>query len=407
MMQKTTPTGLMDSFSQLTKHLDTKDASTLNSNATITPPLEWLGMPIDLRETRRVAQKNVDYVLSPIIPAGRATLVTGVGASSKSMLLKQMAIAVAIGRDFLGLSVPTPGKAVLILAEDTSEDAHRSLDAIFQGMNLTDDEITLAQKRLHVFAAAGMDCVIVNENDASERLEKLLAFVSSLGDVRLIGLDPAIALSRGRELDEMAQRDLANAVERIAITSRAAVLVISHAAKSIQSRQEITSHSSRGSGAITDAFRLEILMRVMTEREARDFRIPEEFRFRYVRMQVTKANSLSYEEMQPRWIERGSGGVLTLANLAPPVPTAWVRKRRGLELFFNTDTCTGEVCPTTLSKAEWKKRAASAALLTGVSTSAKDMSATRLFAAIQDCNWIYEAEGKWTVTAEGLNELLD
>ena len=128
MMQKTTPTGLMDSFSQLTKHLDTKDASTLNSNATITPPLEWLGMPIDLRETRRVAQKNVDYVLSPIIPAGRATLVTGVGASSKSMLLKQMAIAVAIGRDFLGLSVPTPGKAVLILAEDTSEDAHRSLD---------------------------------------------------------------------------------------------------------------------------------------------------------------------------------------------------------------------------------------------------------------------------------------
>lgn len=99
--------------------------------------------------------------------------------------------------------------------------------------------------------------------------------------------------------------------------------------------------------------------------------------------------------------------MLTLANLAPPVPTAWVRKRRGLELFFNTDTCTGEVCPTTLSKAEWKKRAASAALLTGVSTSAKDMSATRLFAAIQDCNWIYEAEGKWTVTAEGLNELLD
>ncbi len=173
------PTDLMDSFSPLTKHLDTEVASTLNSKVTITPPLEWLGMPIDLRETRRVAQKNVDYVLSPIIPAGRATLVTGVGASSKSMLLKQMAIAVAIGRDFLGLSVPTPGKAVLILAEDTSEDAHRSLDAIFQGMNLTDDEITLAQKRLHVFAAAGMDCVIVNENDASERLEKLLAFVST------------------------------------------------------------------------------------------------------------------------------------------------------------------------------------------------------------------------------------
>ena len=63
MMQKTKPAGLMDSFSPLTIHLDSGDASTLNSKDTITPPLEWLGMPIDLRETRQVAQKNVDYVL--------------------------------------------------------------------------------------------------------------------------------------------------------------------------------------------------------------------------------------------------------------------------------------------------------------------------------------------------------
>lgn len=368
--------------------------------------LDWLEPPLDLRDTIRVANETVDYAVSPFFRAGRAALITGLGASSKSTLLKQLAIAVATGRNALGMSVPKSGKAVLILAEDTSEDAHRSLDAIFKAMNLSAEDVALVNERLFIFAAAGNDCVIVSgEGDKSSlRLDQLISFVQSLHDVRLVGLDPAIALTRGRELDELAQRDLANTVEKIAISTGAAVLVISHAAKSVQYQQEVGSHASRGSGAITDAFRLEVLMRVMTSKEAKTFQIADQDRHRFVRMQVTKANSLPPDLMHPIWLERVNGGALTLANLKP---VSISKPRSALELFFETDEETGEIGPVSLSFAAWKLKASDADLLTGKTDSARDMSARRLFTSVKSSKWISDTAGSWKPTNEGVAALLD
>lgn len=370
---------------------------------------DWLGSAIDLRDTNKISQKKVDFAIAPIFAAGRAALVTGLGASSKSMLLKQLAVAVTTGRDTLGMSIPKPGKAVLILAEDTDEDSHRSLDAIFKSLNLSDHEISLVQERLYIFAAAGKDCVIVTGEDGktSMRVELLLEYISQLKDVRLIGLDPAIALTRGRELDELAQRELANTVERLAIKTGAAVLVVSHAAKSIQYQQEIGSHASRGSGAITDAFRLEVLMRVMTTKEAKASRVPNINRHQYVQMQVTKANSLPPALMKPTWLERGSGGALILATLAPAAPTAWERTRRGLEIFFEEEQKNGMPHSVNLSFLAWKTKAMNVGLLTGTTSSARDMSARRLFTSLKDANWIFEDGDTWKVTSEGEHEMLD
>lgn len=408
MTHETKPDGLLDSFLEKPRMPRFNQASAAKASSFSTE-LDWLGNPIDLRDTSQISMKQVDFAISPIFAAGRAALITGLGASSKSTLLKQLAVSVTTGRDVLGMSIPQVGKAVLILAEDTEEDAHRSLDAIFKSMQLSDHEISLVQDRLYIFAAAGKDCVIVSgeEGKTSVRVEKLLELVSKLSDVRLIGLDPAIALTRGRELDEVAQRELANTVERIAIKTGAAVLVISHAAKSIQHQQEISSHASRGSGAITDAFRLEVLMKVMTPKEAKTFRVQEVNRHQYVRMQVTKANSLPPALMQPTWLERVSGGALTLANLAPAVPTASERARRGLELFFEAEQETGVPHSLKLTYVKWKTMALSAGLLTGATTSARDMSARRLFSSIKEANWIHEVEDEWTATTVGEQEILD
>lgn len=399
---------LFDSLSDKPRHAFGASSHASVKGEPIPAPLDWLDCPLDLRETHRIANEKVDFALSPIFRAARAALITGLGASSKSTLLKVLAIAVTIGRSVLGLSVPKAGKAVLILAEDTAEDAYRSLDAIFQSMNLTAEEIALVHKRLYIFAAAGKDCVIVSNSDSDDdkkpqRLEKLLHFITQLGDVRLIGLDPAIALSRGRELDELAQRDLANAVERIAISTGAAVLVISHAAKSVQYQQEVGSHASRGSGAITDAFRLEVLMRVMTSKEAKAFQVDDPQRHRYVRMQVTKANSLPPDLMHPIWLERVEGGALTLANLKPASVS---RPRSALELFFEPDHETGEFVAVSLPFAVWKIKASEAGLLTGTTEPARDMSARRLLATVKNAKWIEDSQGFWKPTEKGVTELL-
>lgn len=398
--------GLLKSFANLPDQSPFGTNRVLTTDASLkVSELGWLKPPLDLSETTRVANETVDYAIAPIFRAGRAALITGLGASSKSTLLKELAVSVTSGKPTLALNVPKPGKAVLILAEDTPEDAYRSMDAIFQSMKLNDEEIALVHERLFIFAAAGNDCVIVSsEGDkTSLRLEQLINFVQQLGDVRLVGLDPAIALTRGRELDELAQRDLANTVEKIAISTGAAVIVISHAAKSVQYQQEVGSHASRGSGAITDAFRLEVLMRVMTPKEAKGFQIDDVQRHRFVRMQVTKANSLPPELMHPIWLERVNGGALTLANLKP---VSVSRPRSALELFFEPDHETGELVPIALSFASWKLKASDAGLLTGKTDSARDMSARRLHSSVKSANWISDLQGDWRPTQAGVTEFL-
>ncbi len=398
--------GLLESFSNLPDQSPFGTSRVFTTDAPLKiSALDWLEPPLDLRDTIRVANEKVDYAVSPIFRAARAALITGLGASSKSTLLKELAVSVTSGKPTLGLNVPKSGKAVLILAEDTPEDAYRSLDAIFQSKNLSDEEIALVHERLFIFAAAGKDCVIVSPDSdkSSPRLDQLISFVKSLGDVRLVGLDPAIALTRGRELDELAQRDLANSVEKIAISTGAAVIVISHAAKSVQYQQEVGSHASRGSGAITDAFRLEVLMRVMTPKEAKQFQIDDLQRHRFVRMQVTKANSLPPDLMLPIWLERVNGGALTLANLKP---VSVSRPRSALELFFEPDHETGELVPIALSFASWKLKASDAGLLTGTTDSARDMSARRLHSSVKSANWISDLQGDWRPTQAGVTELL-
>ncbi len=408
MMAETKTTTLMDSFSSK-RTMQSSGVTSRHSKKNLSANLSGLGWSIDLHDTSRISQKKVDFAISPIFPAGRAALVTGLGASSKTMLMKMLGVAVATGRDVLGMSVPKAGKVVLILAEDTEEDAHRSLDAIFKSMNLSEHEITLLHENLHIFPAAGKDCVLVSGDDGkpSQRIENILNLVAQLGDVRLIGFDPAIALTKGRELDEIAQRELANTVERLAIKTKAAVLVTSHAAKSIQYQQEIGSHASRGSGAITDAFRLEVLMRVMTAKESKSFRIPENNRHQYVRLQVTKANSLPPALMQPKWLERIDGGALTLATLTPAAPASGERARKGLELFFEADQESGELGSVSLSYPAWKAKALNEGLLTGLTSSARDMAARRLFTTIKDSKWICEDGEHWKVTNEGEQEILE
>lgn len=408
MMAETKTTTLTDSFSSKpTMH--SSGVPFRHSKKNHSANLAWLGSTIDIRDTERVSKMEVEFVISPIFPKGRAALITGVGGSSKSMLLKEIAVAVATGRDVLGMSVPIAGKVVLILAEDTPEDSHRSIYAIFKSMNLTDQEIALLHDRLYIFSAAGKDCVLMSEDDSESenRIDQLIEFVSQLEDVRLIGLDPAIAMTRGRELDEIAQREFAENLDRLAIETKTAVLVISHAAKSVQNQQEISSHANRGSGALTDAFRLEVLMRVMTTKESKSFRIPENNRHQYVRLQVTKANSLPPALMQPKWLERIDGGALTLATLTPAAPTSGERARKGLEFFFEPDQETGELVNVSISYPGWKAKALSEGLLTGLTSSARDMAARRLFTSIKDNKWICADGENWKASPEGAQEILD
>ena len=374
--------------------------------------LDWLPDPVALDVLETVGVRPIEFTVEGLLMRGRAHLLTGLGGASKTTFLTQIAVGIASGHAVLGWPVQEFGDVVLLLAEDTKEDAQRLIHDVLKTQPLSESEKSEACKRLHIFAAAGSDCTIVGPgpSDSHSRLEDLIAFCNSLPNIRLIGLDPAIALSKGRELDELDQRALANAVEKLAIQTGASVVLVSHAAKSVQYQNEIGSHYSRGSGALTDALRLEMLLRVMTTKEARSFGIQEDDRQNYVRFQVTKANRLPPSAMKARWFMRAEAGVLTPAAIEVALDSGGLINEKefsALQIFLRPDETSGELEPCALDFAGWKSECLSKKLVTGSNPSAQYMSARRLLQSLQQKSWVSQnSSGIWSLTEQGFEALL-
>jgi AAA domain len=369
----------------------------------------WLPVPVPLDGLSEVASRPIEYSVDGLLMSGRAHLLTGMGNASKTTLLNQFAVGIATGTPVLGWPVMVPGHAVLLLAEDTAEDAQRRIYDILNSLLIPSALEAQCRERLHLFAVAGQDCTLVGGPDQGRRLAELIDHCNSLGNVRLIGLDPAIAMSRGRELDELDQRALANAMEKLALETGASVVLVSHAAKSIQYQSEIGSHYSRGSGALTDALRLEMLLRVMTTKEAKSFGVSENDRHHYVRFQVTKANRLPPSAMAPRWFMRSGGGVLVPAALEIAADNGNRLKPRDIEalqLFIEVDELTGELAHVSLKFPLWKERCLAGKLLTGSTPAAQDMSARRLLQSLQQRGLVEQtATSSWHLTDASLEAI--
>jgi hypothetical protein len=82
-------------------------------------PADWEGVPVPSRE----------WIVQDFIPAGTVSLLYGDGAVGKSTLALQLAAARALARDWI-TTVPTPGRTLVLSAEDDDQELHRRLDAV-------------------------------------------------------------------------------------------------------------------------------------------------------------------------------------------------------------------------------------------------------------------------------------
>lgn len=257
--------------------------------------------------------------------AGRAHLLVGLGGSSKTRMLYHLGIGGVLGRLPWDWSVDQTGSAALFLAEDTADGVHRTLHAMAGSMGLCAvDEERLAQ-RLRIFPLAGKSSrllSLVSGGALTEtgRMDKLLSAIDSLpAPVVFIGLDPALGLTEGDEMNPAHQRRLGELADRIAIDTGACVMLAAHAAKASAIADEVGTHASRGSGAITDAVRGEFVLRTMTAVEARQFGVIDiEERRSFVQLAATKGNDLPPSAFAPLWLRRTFGGVLAPAALDRP-----------------------------------------------------------------------------------------
>ena len=278
--------------------------------------------PVSMHDLLVKKPEPIQWLFDQRIQLGRGALVTGIGGSSKTRFLYHLAIGSVVGRLPWDWTVATTGKAVLVLTEDTEEDVHRTLYATCKGMNLSEIDIKRVEQSVVIYALAGKDVKLLAAGKdgglvKTPHFEQLEERINSEGDVVFIGLDPALSLTTGEEGDQGHQRSLGKMVDDLAVRTGAASMLVSHAAKSSQQSDELSSHNSRGGGAITDAVRAEYALRTMTAQEAKKAGITDmEERKRHVQLAATKGNHLPPSTFVPVWLRRGEYGVLMGADIS-------------------------------------------------------------------------------------------
>lgn len=328
----------------------------------------WPPVPGDVSAYLDTAPPDLQWFVRDQLLADRAHLLTGIGGSSKTRLLYHLAIGAIIGRLPWGWNVERTGSAVLFLAEDSAAQVHRTLAAFVTHAGLTPDEIQAIANGLKVYPLAGHGAKLLslvpgiglteNANAAD-----LLDTCRALPDLVFVGLDPALALTDGDEQNPTHQRRLGELADRIALDLGACVMMASHAAKALQNAEEIGSHSSRGSGAITDAVRAEYVLRTMNASEAKRFGMDDlEARKAHVQLVPTKGNELPPSAFTPIWLCRGVGGLLGAAHLVESTRGTMPPKSRDMEALevLRNLTASG-----TVSVVAWGRECASRGLLSG------------------------------------------
>lgn len=325
--------------------------------------------------------------------AGRAAVLTGIGGASKTTALYHLALGAVLGRLPWSWQIDTTGTALLFLTEDTPDDSHHAVAALCE--ELGDDERALVAAKLRVFPLAGEDVRLLS-NDGGTLYENpralgLIERCCAIGDVAFIGIDPALALSEGDELSQAHQRYLGQFVDKLAIQTGAAVMLVTHATKASANADEITSHASRGGGGITDAVRAEFLLRTMTSKEAGAHGISGTDRKRYVQLVATKANKAPLDAFAPLWLERGRNGLLYPAELA-----LVERQESSLTMTDRRvyDTLR-EMCKTSVPmRQEWRLECQRLGLVKGANDDAKTKTMQRIIGRLLDAGLIQRGSAR-------------
>jgi hypothetical protein len=115
-------------------------------------PIDWkLVSDLD----GQVAPKR-RWLINNFVPMRNVTNYTGDGGIGKSLVALQLAVAVALGRKWLGMQVLDSGPVIIYSAEDEFDETWRRLEDICREMSVKIGDLD----NLHVASLAGMDAML-------------------------------------------------------------------------------------------------------------------------------------------------------------------------------------------------------------------------------------------------------
>jgi RecA-family ATPase len=179
----------------------------------------WEGADVPEREwivRDRIIRRNV-------------CLLSGEGGIGKSIIMMQLAVACVAARDWLG-SLPEPGPALYLNAEDDERELHFRFNAIARHFEVS--FAALKAGGLEPVSLAGKDAVLGAPDRAGIIRSTLLFEALRKRAIALkpvaIALDTAADLFAGNENDRAQVRQFIGLLRRLAIDANCAVALVSH-----------------------------------------------------------------------------------------------------------------------------------------------------------------------------------
>jgi RecA-family ATPase len=212
------------------------------------PPPRWMDMSAWDREP--IPERK--WAIKDRVPLNQAGLFSGEGGTGKSIIELMKDVAHAAGRDWLG-SLPEPGPAFYLGAEDDEDEIHIRLAAIARHYGTTFEE--LIKGGLKVMCLLGQDATLCAAG-RSGRVEPTALYkqiYEVAGDIKPknISIDTLSRAFAGNELDRVQVYAFAMHMQALAMVAGGSVTVLSH-----PSLQGINSGSGiSGSTAWHGAFR--------------------------------------------------------------------------------------------------------------------------------------------------------
>jgi RecA-family ATPase len=165
------------------------------------------------------------------VPVNQAGLFSGEGGTGKSIIELMKDVAHVTGKDWFG-SLPEPGPAFYLGAEDDENEIHIRLAAIIKHYGVTFKE--LIDGGLHIRCLLGEDatlCAVVNGKSGTVEVTKLYRQTyEQAGDIKPknISIDTLSRAFAGNEIDRVQVYAFANHMQALARVAGGSVTVLSH-----------------------------------------------------------------------------------------------------------------------------------------------------------------------------------
>jgi RecA-family ATPase len=218
------PAGSPDDFRQ-PKGANGSGGRANNNDETKTSSIAWLDM--SNWDSEPLPERK--WAIRDRVPLNQAGLFSGEGGTGKSIIELMKDVAHVAGKDWLG-SLPEPGPAFYLGAEDDKDELHIRLAAIAKHYGVIFKE--LIEGGLHVLCLLGQDATLcaTRKSGKVETTALYQQLLGAAGDIKPknISIDTLSRAFAGNEIDRVQVYGFANHMQALAMAAGGSVTVLSH-----------------------------------------------------------------------------------------------------------------------------------------------------------------------------------